>query len=42
MSVAESAYEEIVTLPIFPGMTDEDIEDVVCAVGKVTHAFYKV
>lgn len=40
--VAEGAYEEIVTLPIFPGMTDEDIEDVVCAVAKVMHAFCKV
>jgi len=34
--VAEAAYEEILTLPLFPGMTDADVADVVTAVEKVT------
>ena len=33
--VAEKAYEEIVSLPIFPSMTDQDITDVIEAVRKV-------
>ena len=33
--VAEKAYEEIVTLPVFPAMSDADVQDVVEAVGKV-------
>jgi perosamine synthetase len=34
--VAESAYEELVTLPIFPAMSDADVHDVINAVRKVT------
>jgi perosamine synthetase len=35
---AEKAYEEILTLPIFPGMTDGDVNDVIEAMYKViTH-----
>jgi perosamine synthetase len=33
--VAEAAYEELITLPIFPGMSDEDAADVISAVRKV-------
>ena len=33
--VAERAYEEIISLPIFPNMTDGDIADVVEAITKV-------
>ncbi len=33
--VAEAAYEDILTLPLFPQMSDEDANDVVAAVGKV-------
>ena len=33
--VAEAAYEELITLPIFPTMSDQDAQDVVAAVGKV-------
>jgi dTDP-4-amino-4,6-dideoxygalactose transaminase len=33
--VAEAAYEEIVTLPLFPAMTDGDLDDVVRALEKV-------
>jgi perosamine synthetase len=33
--VAESAYERMITLPMFPAMADEDVDDVIHAVGKV-------
>jgi len=33
--VAEAAAEEIVSLPIFPAMTDADAEDVIAACRKV-------
>ncbi len=33
--VAEAAYERLISLPMFHGMTDEDVADVVGAVGKV-------
>ena len=33
--VAESAYEQIISLPMFPGMTDDDVEGVIEAVRKV-------
>jgi perosamine synthetase len=39
--VAEAAYERIVSLPIFPLMTDEDGQDVVTAVNKVVTAYQK-
>jgi perosamine synthetase len=31
---AEAAYEQIISLPMFPGMTDEDVEKVIEAVKK--------
>jgi dTDP-4-amino-4,6-dideoxygalactose transaminase len=34
--IAEDAYERLITLPLFHGMSDEDVEDVVQAVRKVT------
>jgi len=37
--LAEKAYEEILSLPIFPRMTDTDIQDVVNAVSKVVDAY---
>jgi perosamine synthetase len=37
--VAEAAYEEILSLPIFPLMTDEEVEDVVRAVAKVVDGY---
>ncbi len=37
--VAEEAARRIVSLPIFPRMTDADVEDVISAVGKVLAAF---
>jgi perosamine synthetase len=33
--VAEDAYERLISLPIFPAMTDQDVSDVIGAVGKV-------
>jgi perosamine synthetase len=33
--VAEAAYERILTLPLFPRMSDGDVEDVIAAVRKV-------
>lgn len=33
--VAEDAYRRMLTLPLFPGMSDEDVESVVGALGKV-------
>jgi perosamine synthetase len=37
--VAEAAYDEILSLPMFPGMTARDIQDVVEAMVKVVAAF---
>lgn len=33
--IAEAAYERMLTLPLWPGMTDGDVDDVVTAVNKV-------
>jgi perosamine synthetase len=33
--VAEGAYERLISLPMFPGMSDDDVEDVIRAVDKV-------
>jgi perosamine synthetase len=37
--VAEAAYEQILTLPMFPAMTGRDVQDVIDAVAKVVEAF---
>lgn len=37
--VAEGAFERLLTLPLFPAMTDQDVEDVLQAMRKVL-AFY--
>ncbi len=39
--IAEDAYERLISLPMFPAMTDEDVEDVIAAVGKVIGHFWK-
>jgi perosamine synthetase len=36
---AEAAYEEILSLPLFPAMADRDVDDVITAVEKVTAAY---
>ena len=37
--VAEAAYEQLITLPMFPGMNARDVQDVIEAVTKVVTAF---
>ena len=37
--VAEAAYEALISLPMFHGMTDQDIDDVIEAVRKVSSAY---
>ena len=37
---AEKLYEEIMSLPLYYSMTDQDVEDVIAAVRKIT-AFYR-
>jgi perosamine synthetase len=32
---AEAAFERLLTLPLFPGMSDDDVVDVITAVAKV-------
>lgn len=39
--VAETAYSELITLPIFPAMNEEDIEDVIYAVTKIASSYIK-
>jgi perosamine synthetase len=39
--VAESMYHRLISLPIWPGMTDDDVEDVVLAVNKVLAVYRK-
>jgi perosamine synthetase len=39
MPVAEAAYERLLTLPLFAGMTTADVDDVVAALDKVTTAY---
>jgi len=34
--VAEAAYEVILSLPMFPSMTDRDVDDVIGAIDKIT------
>jgi dTDP-4-amino-4,6-dideoxygalactose transaminase len=36
--VAERAYGEMLSLPLWPGMTDRDVADVIAAVRKATAA----
>jgi perosamine synthetase len=33
--VAEAAYEEILSLPIFPAMTDEEVDGVIAAMEQI-------
>jgi len=39
--VAEAAYERLISLPMWPGMTDDDAADTVRAVKKVVAAYRK-
>ena len=40
--VAEDAYERLISLPMFHGMSDQDVEDVIRAVEKVVSHFRDV
>jgi perosamine synthetase len=37
--IAEDAYERLISLPMFHGMSDQDVEDVITAIKKITAAF---
>jgi len=37
--VAEAAYEQIISLPIFPNMSDREIDEVIATVFKITREF---
>lgn len=37
--VAEAAYEQLISLPMFHGMTDQDVEDVIAAVTKIAEHY---
>lgn len=37
--IAEAAYDQLVTLPLFPGMSQADLGDVIRAVHKVVHRY---
>ena len=39
--MAEAAYERLISLPIFPAMSDQDVKDVVAACFKVIGAYRK-
>jgi perosamine synthetase len=40
--VAEAAYECLISLPMFHGMTDGDVRDVIRALGKVLAHFERL
>ena len=37
--VAEAAYEQLISLPMFHSMTDQDVEDVIAALAKVVNHY---
>jgi perosamine synthetase len=37
--VAEAAYEQLISLPMFHGMTDQDVQDVIDALTKVMNHY---
>lgn len=39
--IAEAMYHRLISLPIWPGMTDNDVDDVILAVKKVLMAYQK-
>lgn len=36
---AEELYDSIITIPLFPSMTDEDVEDVISGISKIINYF---
>jgi dTDP-4-amino-4,6-dideoxygalactose transaminase len=39
--IAEGMYQRLISLPMWPGMKDGDVEDVILAVKKVLSAYQK-
>lgn len=39
--IAEDLYNRMITIPLFPAMTDKDVQDVITAVNKVINAYRK-
>lgn len=39
--VAEEVYKSIISIPLYPKMTDQDVEDVICAIKKCVEAYRK-
>lgn len=39
---AEAIYKSIISIPLYPKMSDQDIEDVICAVKKVIENYRKI
>ncbi len=39
--IAEELYEQIITIPLFPGMTEDDVNDVIGSVTKVINHYRK-
>ncbi len=39
LPTAEHLYDRIISLPLYPSMTDTDVQDVITAVAEITHAF---
>jgi dTDP-4-amino-4,6-dideoxygalactose transaminase len=39
--VSEAAYERLISLPMFHGMSDQDVEDVIHAVTKLADHYRK-
>jgi perosamine synthetase len=37
--VAEAVYEQLISLPMFHGMTDQDVQDVIDALAKVMNHY---
>ena len=40
--LAEDAYERLISLPMFHSMSDQDVEDVIAAVSKVSEAYLRL
>jgi len=39
--IAENAYERLISFPIFPMMSDQDVDDVITACNKVMQYYCK-
>ena len=39
--VALDIYQRVISLPIYPGMSDDDVEDVIAAIGRIIETYKK-